>query len=172
MTRGALMRATAGVWEDGEGRVRRPSLERVAFVPERPYVPPGTLRHVVAGNRQPALSDAHVREILAMLDAERIIAHGEGLDVERDWVRLLSVREQALLSVAHLAVVRPHFAFVDNLGRTLGPDQFARVLRMFTHYEISYVVMGGADVAAPADLVLDLADDGRWTVQAAAPDYA
>ncbi len=166
MARGALMRATAGVWEDGEGRVLRPSLERVAFVPERPYVPPATLRQVIAGHARPSLSDAHVREILAALDAEPIVAHADGLDVERDWARILSLREQTLLSVAHLAVVRPHFAFVDNLGRTLGPDQFAMVLRMFTRYEISYVVMGGADVAAPCDLVLDLTDDGRWSLQA------
>ncbi len=166
MTRGALMRATAGVWEDGEGRVLRPALERVAFVPERPYVPPGTLREVMTGSARPTVSDAHVHAILAALDAEAIITHADGLDVERDWVRLLSVREQTLLSVAHLAVVRPHFAFVDNLGRTLGPDQFEMVLRMFTRYEISYVAMGGADVAAPCDLLLDLADDGRWSLQA------
>lgn len=166
MARGALMRATAGVWEDGEGRVLRPSLERVAFVPERPYVPPGTLRQVMTGHAQSSLSDADIWEILATLDAERIIAHAEGLDVERDWVRILSVREQTLLSVAHLAVVRPHFAFVDNLGRTLGPEQFAMVLRMFTRYEISYAAMGGADVAAPCDLVLELAEDGRWSLRA------
>ncbi len=172
MARGALMRATAGVWEDGDGRVLRPSLERVAFVPERPYVPPGTLREVMTGNAHPSASDAQVHAILAALDAEAIIAHADGLDVERDWVRILSLREQTLLSVAHLAVVRPHFAFVDNLGRTLGPEQFAMVLRLFTRYDITYVAMGGVDVAAPCDLVLDLANDGRWSLQPSSPDCA
>jgi putative ATP-binding cassette transporter len=172
MVRGALMRATAGVWEDGEGRIVRPSLERLAFVPERPYVPLGTLRQVVSGGASAAASDAHIQEILAALDAEAILAHAGGLDVERDWVRLLSLREQAILSVAHLAVVRPYFAFVDNLGRTLGPEQFAMVLRMLTRHQITYVAMGGADVAAACDLVLELEDDGRWNVQPGAPDYA
>jgi len=165
MARGALMRATAGVWEEGEGRVLRPSLERLAFVPERPYVPAGTLREVMSGSARMSASDADIHAILASLDAEAIIAHADGLDVERDWARLLSLREQALLSVAHLALVRPHFAFVDNLGRTLGPEQFAMVLRMFTRCEITYVAMGGMDVTAPCDLVLELADDGRWHVR-------
>lgn len=170
MVRGALMRATAGVWEDGDGRVLRPALERVAFVPERPYVPPGTLREVMTGSAGPAVSDADLHAILAMLGAEAILHHADGLDVERDWVRILSLREQTLLAVAHLAVARPQFAFVDNLGRTVGPAQFAMVLRMFTRSEISYVVMGGADVEAPCDLVLDLADDGRWSLQAGGRD--
>ena len=164
MARGALMRATAGVWEDGEGRVVRPSLEHVAFVPERPYVPPGTLRTVMRHPAEPP-SDAEIRTILAALAAEAIIEHAGGFDVEHEWARLLSQREQTLLSVAHLAITRPRFAFVDNLGRTLGSEQLAMVLAMFTRYDITYIVMGGADVAAPCDLILDLADDGRWSVR-------
>ena len=92
------------------------------------------------------------------------------LDVEREWARHLSPREQTILSVAHLAVLRPHFAFVDNLGRTLGPEQFAMVLRMFTRFGISYVAMGGADVAAPCDLVVELTDEGGWSVRAGTPE--
>ena len=42
-----LFRAIAGIWPFGEGRVQRPS-ERCLFLPQRPYMPLGTLRHVVA----------------------------------------------------------------------------------------------------------------------------
>jgi ABC-type uncharacterized transport system fused permease/ATPase subunit len=126
----------------------------------------------MTGTARPPASDAQIRAILAALDAEAIIAHADGLDVERDWARVLSLREQTLLSVAHLALLRPYFAFVDNLGRTLGREQFVMVLRMFTDYEITYVAMGGADVAAPCDLVLDLADDGRWSLRPGNRDFS
>ena len=45
--RAALMRATAGVWDDGTGVVVRPPLEQLAFLPERAYLPPGTLREMM-----------------------------------------------------------------------------------------------------------------------------
>src|SRR5262249_41775294 len=43
----ALLRATAGIWEHGSGRIVRPGLDRIFFLPERPYLPPGTLRQVI-----------------------------------------------------------------------------------------------------------------------------
>lgn len=163
--RAALMRATAGVWDDGEGRIVRPALEHVAFLPEHPYVPPGTLRTVLSGaGTVPAAADAEIRAVFRRLGAEEIIAHAGGIDVERDWDRILSSREQALLSVARLVLSRPRFAFVDNLGQTLGDEELPAVLRMLTEHGITYVVMDGEDGAALADVVLALADDGNWSV--------
>lgn len=43
----ALFRVTAGIWDVGVGRVVRPSAEQIAFLPERPYLPPGTLRQLL-----------------------------------------------------------------------------------------------------------------------------
>ncbi len=171
VVRGALMRATAGLWRDGDGRVVRPSLERVAFLPERPYVPPGTLREVVSPDGgQPPTSDGEIRAVLSGLGAEAILARTEGFDVEHDWHRILTPREQALLSVAHLALDRPRFAFVENLGRMLGAEHLAAVLRLFTERGITYVAMTSEDGVAPCDVVLALTGDGRWSVRAGCPD--
>ena len=62
--------------------------------------------------------------------------------------------------------------FIDNLGRTLGREQLAAVLQMFTLCRITYVAMGGADVVAPCDLVLELGGDGQWNVRAGCDDMA
>src|SRR5262249_13565715 len=50
----ALFRGTAGVWSRGEGRIIRPPLDAVLFLPQQPYLPPGTLRHLLirAGQEQ------------------------------------------------------------------------------------------------------------------------
>ena len=37
----ALFRATAGIWDHGEGTITRPTIEHILFVPERPDLPPG-----------------------------------------------------------------------------------------------------------------------------------
>jgi vitamin B12/bleomycin/antimicrobial peptide transport system ATP-binding/permease protein len=43
----ALFRATAGIWSRGEGRILRPPLDAIFFLPQQPYLTPGTLRHLL-----------------------------------------------------------------------------------------------------------------------------
>ena len=45
--RNALFRATAGIWPDEAGTLVRPPLDKISFLPQRPYLPPGTLRDVL-----------------------------------------------------------------------------------------------------------------------------
>ena len=52
-----LFRALAGIWPFGHGRVQRP-LERCLFLPQRPYIPLGTLRHVVTYPHPPDIATA------------------------------------------------------------------------------------------------------------------
>ena len=50
--RTALFRATAGIWPAGVGTLVRPPLDVIFFLPQRPYLPPGTLRHLLLGTGQ------------------------------------------------------------------------------------------------------------------------
>jgi vitamin B12/bleomycin/antimicrobial peptide transport system ATP-binding/permease protein len=160
--RRALMLATAGMWSDGAGRIVRPALAHVAFLPERPYLPPGTLRALLRGDGEAPPTDAELHAVLARLGAGDIVTHAEGLDVEHSWDKVLSTRDQALLSVAQLVLRRPRFAFVDNLGRTLGDEEVPAVLQTLADCEITLVVLDdeNGEVAGEATLVIE--DDGSW----------
>jgi vitamin B12/bleomycin/antimicrobial peptide transport system ATP-binding/permease protein len=158
----ALMWATAGMWSDGVGRIVRPALARVAFLPERPYLPTGTLRTLLSGDDATPPADAELRAVLARLGAENIVEQPEGLDVERSWDKVLSTRDQALLSVARLVLGRPRFAFLEHLARTLGDEELPNVLQTLAEREIAVVVLDEAGGAAPGDRVLAIADDGSW----------
>jgi vitamin B12/bleomycin/antimicrobial peptide transport system ATP-binding/permease protein len=160
--RRALMSATAGMWSDGVGRIVRPALAHVAFLPERPYLPPGTLRTLLSGDSVTPPTDAELGAVLARLGAEDIVTHAEGLDVEHSWDKILSTRDQALLSVARLVLGRPRFAFVDNLGRTLGDEEVPAVLQMLAEHEITLVVLDGVSGSVSGEVTLVIADDGSW----------
>jgi putative ATP-binding cassette transporter len=157
-----LMWATAGMWSDGVGRIVRPALAQIAFLPERPYLPPSTLRTLLGGDNETPPTDAELGSILARLGAEDIITHAEGLDVEHSWDKVLSTRDQARLSVARLVLSRPRFAFVDNLGRTLGDEELPAVLQTLAEHEITSVVLDGGNEVAPGEVVLVIGDDGSW----------
>jgi putative ATP-binding cassette transporter len=164
--RGALMRATAGVWDEGSGRVWRPALEYCVFLPERPYLPPGTLREMMEASDGSVPLDGEMRNALGLVDAADLVARAEGTDRELDWERFLSLQEQQALAIARVLVARPRFAFIDNLGATVGMERLPAVLAAFTDRGITCVALGGNDEPRGCyDTVLALAADGTWRVE-------
>src|SRR5260370_7745257 len=60
-----LFRAIAGIWPFGRGEIRASPRARVLFLPQRPYLPIGTLRSVVSYPMPAAgAADATLREAL------------------------------------------------------------------------------------------------------------
>jgi putative ATP-binding cassette transporter len=160
----ALFRATAGIWESGEGRILRPSPEQLMFLPERPYLPPGRLREVlVRTGREAEVGDERIVAVLRALEIERVLAHTGGLGEERDWDDILSLGEHQLLLVARLVLAAPRFALLHQIGTTLTPEQVARSLELCADAGISCVSLGGNGTsAARHDALLELAADGSW----------
>ncbi len=164
----ALFRATAGIWENGSGRIVRPGLDAILFLPERPYLPPGTLRDVLLPTgREGAIGDEQIATLLRGLDLEAVLERMGDLDVERDWDNALSLGEQQLLSVARVVLAAPRFVFLERPRATLGAAHADRVLSLLRERSITYLTLGdGGDRQDDHDFVLELADDGGWTWKA------
>ncbi len=164
----ALFRATAGIWENGSGRIVRPGLDAVFFLPERPYLPPGTLRDVlVRTGREGVIGDEQIATLLHVLGLEPVLERTGGLDVERDWDDVLSLGEQQLLSVARVILAAPRFAFLERPRRALGSEEADRILGLLSERSITYLTLGdGSDGLDDYDAVLELAGDGGWTWKA------
>src|SRR5881397_1674613 len=158
----ALFRATAGIWENGSGRIVRPGLDAILFLPERPYLSPGTLRDVLV--REGVIGDEQIATVLHGLGLEPVLERTGGLDVERDWDDVLSLGEQQLLSVARVILAAPRFAFLERPHTALGPEQAERILGLLWERSITYLTLGdGGDGLDDYDAVLELAGDGGWT---------
>jgi len=164
LSRVALFRATAGIWNYGEGTIVRPSIEDMLFAPERPYLPPGTLRQaIVRAAHEHRVTDSRVHETLNALGAETLISRAGGLDEERDWDTNFSLREQQLLALARVLIAKPTFVFLDRISATLMPGDVERVLRALTEQSITYVMFGAINGERGLfDAVLDIRADGVW----------
>ncbi len=161
----ALFRATADIWRVGEGHIIRPRLRQLLFLPERPYLPPGTLRELLLRTGQEyETRDERILATLHALDIERVVTRAGGLDVEKDWDDILSLGEQQLLAFARLLLAAPLFAFLDRPGTALNQGQVDSILKMLSENAITYLTLGnGDDKLEHYDAVLKLADDGSWT---------
>ncbi len=162
----ALFRATSGIWEAGAGRIFRPAGFGIKFVPERPYLPPGTLRELLLRTgSESEVSDDRILTVLRLFDLEAVFKRAGGLDIERDWHDILALGEQQLLAFARVVLYKPSFVFLDRVTTALTPEQVAHALRLLRGYEITYITVGGVDDRlTDYDAILEIDVSGEWTL--------
>ncbi|HYQ91536.1 MAG TPA: ABC transporter transmembrane domain-containing protein [Candidatus Competibacteraceae bacterium] len=162
--KGALFKATAGIWTSGEGRIIRPGADNMLWLAERPYLPPGTLREILLNTGQePTITDDRILSMLRELKLESVPARAGGLDREQDWEPLLSLSEQQLLACLHVLLAAPQFAFLDRPDTTLSREQVNQILQLFLDDKIGYLTIGEPDESLDFyDAMLEIADDGSW----------
>jgi putative ATP-binding cassette transporter len=162
----SLGRATVGIWENGEGRIIRPSAENILFVPQRPYTALGTLRdQFFESDYVGPEADEKLVSVLTQLAFGPILDRVGGLDVERDWGNILTVGEQQLLGIARLLIYQPKFAFLDRATNALSTARARHVYELLSHTSITYLSVGDQPFLRDFhDNVMELQDDGKWNV--------
>ncbi|HEU5094985.1 MAG TPA: ABC transporter ATP-binding protein/permease [Reyranella sp.] len=112
-----LFRALAGIWPFGKGHVRVPEGARVLFLPQKPYIPIGSLRDAIK------YPDEHSRvsdpDIVEALRATGLGHLADRLDEVAHWSNTLSGGEQQRLAAARAIVFRPDWLFMDEATASL-----------------------------------------------------
>ena len=123
-----LIRAIAGLWPWGEGRILLPLDSKVAFVPQRPYIPLGRLRDALA---YPAPGDT-LSDDKAMdaLKAAGLGYLGDRLDRADRWDQILSGGERQRVAFARLFLTRPSVIVMDEATAALDVDSESRLLTL------------------------------------------
>ncbi|QND40306.1 ABC transporter ATP-binding protein/permease [Rhizobium leguminosarum bv. viciae] len=160
----ALFRATAGISFKGSGRIIRPAADDILFLPQRPYLPTGTLRQILVRNERAGKNpDDRIVQILRELNLEHVLEQAGGLNTEQNWEILLSPQEQQLLAFINILIAAPQFAFPDRLDATLGLERLHTIMQMLSESSITYI--NNAETAALRDYhdaVLECGEDGGW----------
>lgn len=114
-----LFRAVAGIWPYGDGFVRVPENASVMVLPQKPYLPVGTLRAAVA---YPAGSqDYDEADIVAALQDVELTAFVDRINVEDNWTQIMSGGEQQRLAVARALLAKPNWLLMDEATAAMDP---------------------------------------------------
>jgi vitamin B12/bleomycin/antimicrobial peptide transport system ATP-binding/permease protein len=124
-----LFRAIAGLWPWGAGSILLPPRDEIMFMPQRSYLPLGTLRAALA---YPAplrrFSKAAVATALKRCGLDPLI---ERLDEVERWDRVLSVGEQQRVAFARLLLHKPGWVFMDEATWALDEDTQTSMMSLF-----------------------------------------
>ncbi|OCR26968.1 ABC transporter ATP-binding protein [Pseudomonas syringae] len=117
-----LLRALGGLWNDGHGQLVVPA-ERYLFLPQKPYLPIGTLRDALS---YPQASDVYPAERFAeILQTCRLNHLIPRLDESNHWQRMLSPGEQQRVAFARALLFAPRWLYLDEATSAMDEEDEA-----------------------------------------------
>lgn len=122
-----LLRAISGIWPYVEGKVNLPENMQLMFIPQKPYLPLGTLRDALLYPGNKPLDD---KEIVGLMELCHIGYLKDELDTVADWSHVLSVGEQQRLAFVRAHVQKPLWLFLDEATSALDEDTEARMYEL------------------------------------------
>lgn len=139
----SLLRALAGLWNEGLGSVLRPGQSRSFFLPQKPYMFLGTLREqLLYPDLDRDSDDFNIQEALASVNLAYLLDKHDLSDI-RDWASLLSGGEQQRINFARV-LLRPGLwlALVDEGTSACDTKNEARLYEVLKERVVSYVSVG------------------------------
>ena len=94
-----------------------PESDKKIFLPQKPYLPLGTLKSVLAYPQN--IEQINVQQFESILDKCRLSHLKEKLNVEDDWSRILSLGEQQRIAFARALLFKPQWIFLDEATSAL-----------------------------------------------------
>lgn len=123
-----FLRVISGIWPYATGAITLPAEAKILLLPQRPYIPIGTLRAAVT---YPANPDSYGNAaILEALDAAQLGDLTGALDVEDNWQQRLSGGEQQRLAIARALLAKPDWLFLDEATSAMDDAMEARIYEM------------------------------------------
>ena len=126
-----LFRAISGIWPYGRGTIDQPAdATMVMLLPQRPYIPSGTLKTAVA---YPSIAAAYSDRIVCRaLELARLASFAGEIENEDNWPQRLSGGEQQRLAIARAILNKPNWLFLDEATSALDEELEAEIYRMLS----------------------------------------
>ena len=163
----SLLRAIAGLWNSGTGSITRPELDKILFLPQKPYTILGNLRSQLIY----PLADAHIRDqelhqILDKVNLPDLAERFGGLDAEKDWSDVLSLGEQQRLAFARILINKPEYIILDVATSALDVENEAALYHHLQQLDSTFVSVGHRPTLIPYhQKLLKLIDHNSWRIE-------
>ena len=166
-----MLRTLAGLWPYAKGKIYLPKEQEMLFLPQRPYLPLGTLKQAILYPQDESLmanlknSDEYLREILVQCKLAYLV---DKLDVVDDWSRILSLGEQQRIAFARVLIYKPKYLFLDEATSALDEELeayiYAIIAKLLPQMKMISVAHH-SNLKNKHDAVLKLEGNGVWSIE-------
>lgn len=165
----SLLRAIAGLWENGDGALLRPKIEDMLFLPQHPYTALGSLRvQLKYPQLDGAVTDEELREVLEQVNLGGLLERCGGFDTDFPFEKELSAGERQRLAFARVFLNKPGYVLLDEATSALDREN-----ELALYERLNRGSMGVVSVSHHPALVkyhtqvLELQQGGNWKLHAA-----
>ncbi|MEM9217112.1 MAG: ABC transporter ATP-binding protein/permease [Cyanobacteria bacterium P01_F01_bin.150] len=139
----SILRAIAGLWNSRTGKIYRPPLADVLFLPQRPYMVLGSLRDQLLYPRiDLKIPDSDIYRVLGQVNLPKLAERFGSLDAIEKWDNVLSTGEQQRLAFARLLLTRPAYAILDEATSALDVENEESLYQQLQRLSTTYISVG------------------------------
>ncbi|MEL6493595.1 MAG: ABC transporter ATP-binding protein/permease [Cyanobacteria bacterium J06623_7] len=139
----SLLRAIAGLWNSGSGKIYRPDLTQMLFLPQKPYMILGSLRsQLIYPHDTLDVSDEQLNLALKEVNLADLAELSGGFDTEQDWDEVLSLGEQQRLAFARILINQPRYVVLDEATSALDIENEARLYQHLIDNHTTFISVG------------------------------
>ena len=163
----SLLRAIAGLWNSGQGRIYRPDLSKMLFLPQKPYMILGSLRRQLAYPYDDLkFTESELTHALDAVNLPDLAERFGGLDVEKDWEEVLSLGEQQRLAFARILINKPNYIILDEATSALDIKNEASLYRHLMNNQTTFVSVGHRPTLLRYHhFVLEILENKTWKLK-------
>jgi len=123
-----LLRALAGIWPHGRGQINLPHNAHLMFLPQKPYLPIGTLRNALVYPDDTAnITDEKIQETLNLCGLTKL---ANELNIENNWAQEFSLGEQQLIGFTRVFLQKPDWIFLDEATSALDENNESKMYQL------------------------------------------
>lgn len=168
----SLFRILGSLWPVRGGQIQRPHLDQMFYIPQRPYLPAGTLRdqliypHKKLDMLRKKVTDNDLRGLLRDVLLENIVEREGGFDAVNDWNDVLSGGEKQRIAMARLFYHKPIFAILDECTSSTSLDIEKIAYDQCKKLEITlFTVSHRLSLYQFHDFILRFDGEGGWSFE-------
>ena len=164
----SILRTIAGLWPGGPGGLERPALSQLMFLPQRPYMVPGSLRDQLRyPDHDRQVDDDQIRQVVEKVNLADVLARVDGdLDSVIDWGNVLSLGEQQRVAFGRIFLRQPKFIFLDEATSALDEANQKLIYELIQQSGIGFISVGHRETLIPFhQRLLLLHSGGAWEIE-------
>ncbi|KRX09691.1 P-loop containing nucleoside triphosphate hydrolase [Pseudocohnilembus persalinus] len=167
----SLFRILGGLWPILGGTLKRPSMDKLFYVPQRPYLPDGNLRdqiiypHTKLDMLRRGYNDNKLIELMKKVQLDSLLTRGN-LDIRKDWTNQLAMGEKQAIAMARLFYHKPLFAILDECTSSVSLELEATLYETAKELNITlFTVSHRTSLFKYHEYILKFNGKGAWTFE-------